>query len=58
MDKPPPDMTAQADAQEAAWIAADLAAMRRKQQDPFRQIEADAATRREIDFQQMERSLS
>ena len=46
------------EAEEARWIAADLEAMRRKVADPFRQREADEAMRREIDFDQMQRSLS
>lgn len=37
------------DEQEAAWIAADLEALRRKQQDPYRQREADAAVVRDHD---------
>jgi len=41
---------------EAQWATADLEAVRRKQNDPFRQREADAAMRREMDFDQMQRS--
>jgi hypothetical protein len=39
---------------EDQWLAADLADLKRKQQDPFRQREADEAMRRELDFQRME----
>jgi hypothetical protein len=48
--------TPRTEEEEARWIAADLEAMRRKVQDPFRQAEADAAQRREADFDQMQRS--
>ena len=50
--------TPRSEAEEARWLAADLDYARRKQLDPFRQAEADAAQRREADFDQMQRSLS
>ena len=49
--------TPRTEAEEARWLAADLEAARRKQSDPFRQREADEAMRREIDFDQMQRSF-
>ena len=50
--------TPRTEEEEARWIAADTEYARRKEQDPFRQREADEAMRREIDFDQMQRSLS
>lgn len=53
----PPAQEHRTEQQEQAWIDADTEAMRRKREDPFRQREADAAMRRELDFDQMQRSL-